>query len=164
MTTGSTDLIQTAFREAMSAVCSPVTVITTVRDGLPYGTTVSAFMSLSMDPPMVLVSLDHRSDLLQVVQAVGRFGVNVLSSQQAALAGRFATKGGTDKFTGVAWEAHAGVPRLPGAAGFVVCRVADLIEGGDHLVVLGDVLTADATGHPPLTYHKRTFGTHALLP
>lgn len=157
-------MIQTTFREAMSAVCTPVTVITAIRDGLPYGTTVSAFTSLSMDPPMVLVSLDRRSDLLQVVQSVGRFGVNVLSSEQADLAARFATKGGTDKFAEVTWDTCADVPRLPGAAGFVACRVADLIEGGDHLVILGDVLTADAAGHPPLTYHKRTFGTHTSLP
>jgi flavin reductase (DIM6/NTAB) family NADH-FMN oxidoreductase RutF len=151
------------FREVMSGVCTPVTVITALRRGSPYGTTVSAFMSLSMAPPMILVSLDRGSRLLRVVREVGRFGVNVLSREQADLAANFATKGGTDKFTGVGWHPDTGVPRLPGVSGFLACQVAEFVEGGDHLIVLGDVLAADSVVCAPLTYHKRAFGTHAAL-
>lgn len=156
-------MVQAAFRETMATVCTPVTVITALWDGLPYGTTVSAFMSLSMDPPLVLVSLDRASDLLQVVGQVCYFGVNVLSHEQADLAARFATKGGTEKFDGVAWHGHATVPRLPGVAGFLACHAARLLQGGDHIIIIGRVLAADAAGHAPLTYHRRTFGTHASL-
>lgn len=83
MTTRSVSPIQAAFRETKAVVCTPVAVITTRRHDLPYGTTVSAFAALSMDPPMVLVALDRNSQLLEIVRATGTFGVNVLGSDQA---------------------------------------------------------------------------------
>ena len=155
--------LQTAFREVMSAVCTPVSVVTAMADGLPHGTTVSAFASLSMDPPMVLVSLDRSSELLEMVRECGRFGVNVLSSSQSTLALAFARKGGVGKFAGVPWDVEAGVPRLPGAGGFLACDVSDVVEGGDHVIVLGLVRAVDTVAAPPLTYHGRVFGTHAAL-
>lgn len=82
-----------AFRAAMAAVCTPVSVVTTMEDGLPYGTTVSAFTSLSLEPPMLLVSLDRNSDLLAMIRRTGRFGLNVLASSQPELAMNFARKG-----------------------------------------------------------------------
>jgi flavin reductase (DIM6/NTAB) family NADH-FMN oxidoreductase RutF len=147
----------------MAGVCAPVAVITALQSGLPYGTTVSAFVSLSMTPPMLLVSLDRGSGLLKVVVAVGRFGVNILGSDQSDLATNFAIKGGTEKFTGIDWHADAGVPRLYGTGGFLACRVAQIVDGGDHAVLLGDVLAADSADCAPLTYHRRCFGTHAAL-
>lgn len=155
--------LQGAFREVMAAVCTPVSVVTAMADGLPHGTTVSAFASLSMDPPMVLVSLDRGSDLLSIVRQTGRFGVNVLSSSQSPLALTFARKGGVAKFAGVRWAVEAGVPRIPGAGGFLSCEVHSLVDGGDHVVILGTVLAADTIAGPPLIYHARVFGTHAAL-
>ena len=163
MTARSASPFQAAFRESMAIVCTPVAVITTRRHDLPYGTTVSAFASLSMDPPMVLVALDRSSQLLEVVRVTGTFGVNVLASDQAGLAANFARKGGTEKFAGIEWREHSGLPRLPGVAGFLGCRVARLVDGGDHLVVFGDVVAADGTAGAPLTYHNREFGTHTRL-
>ncbi|MBO4253329.1 flavin reductase family protein [Streptomyces griseorubiginosus] len=160
MTTPTADSLQSAFRETMAVVCTPVAVVTTRWQGLPYGTTVSAFTSLSMEPPMVLVSLDRRSQLLTALRASGTFGVNILGSAQAAVAAHFARKGGTGKFADVAWLDDSGLPRLPDVTGFVNCRVASLVDGGDHLVVLGEVMAADSTASPPLTYHNREFGTH----
>jgi flavin reductase (DIM6/NTAB) family NADH-FMN oxidoreductase RutF len=155
--------LQDRFRAVMASVCTPVSVVTSLDDGLPHGTTVSAFASLSMDPPMVLVSLDRGSDLLGIIRASGRFGLNVLGSNQSQLALNFARKGGVGKFAGVPWEVEGGVPRIPGAGGFLACAVDRLIDGGDHVVVLGTVLTADTVEGPPLTYHARVFGTHATL-
>lgn len=154
------DALRAAFREAMAGVCTPVSVVTALSGGRPHGTTVSAFASLSMTPPMLLVALDRRSDLLAVLRNRGRFGVNVLSGGQSQLALAFARKGGPAKFTGIDWRLDAGVPRLPGAAGFVACRVADLVDGGDHVLALGTVVAADAGDDVPLTYHRRAFGTH----
>jgi flavin reductase (DIM6/NTAB) family NADH-FMN oxidoreductase RutF len=151
------------FREVMAGVATPVSVITAVSaDGVPHGTTVSAFASLSMDPPMVLVSLDRGSDLLALVRETGRFGVNVLGSTQSALALSFARKG-PDKFAAVDWVASSGLPRLPGAPGWLACDVDQLVEGGDHVVALGLVRAAATTDGRPLTYHSRVFGTHAAL-
>lgn len=155
-----TDLA-TAFREVMAGVATPVSVVTSMGDGLPHGTTVSAFASLSMNPPMVLVSLDRGSDLLALVRETGRFGVNVLGADQAAVALAFAKKGGPGKFSGVPWEADHDLPRLPGAPGWLACDVADLVDGGDHVVALGIVVAAGNVEGRPLTYHGRIFGTHA---
>jgi flavin reductase (DIM6/NTAB) family NADH-FMN oxidoreductase RutF len=162
---GQATALQGAFREAMGSVCTPVSVVTTLADGLPYGTTVSAFASLSMQPPMVLVSLDLSSDLLALIRQTGRFGLNVLGSSQTPLALNFARKGGTGKFADIPWEVAAAVPRIPEATGFVACAVDQLVAGGDHVVVFGRVLMAVSADSPPLTYRARVFGTHApVLP
>jgi flavin reductase (DIM6/NTAB) family NADH-FMN oxidoreductase RutF len=83
------------FREVMAGVCTPVAVVTTVSGGEPYGTTVSAFTSLSLTPPMVMVALDERSELLRRLSAGSPLGVNVLRSGQSTLARVFARKGRT---------------------------------------------------------------------
>ncbi|MGW0037840.1 flavin reductase family protein [Gordonia sp. NPDC003376] len=153
------DTLATAFREAMSNVCAPVAVITTFDGDRPHGTTVSAFMSLSVGPPMVAVALDHGSDVLRLIRDHGRFGVNVLGSAQSALALNFARKG-DDKFAEVPWRARAGLPALDGITGWVACVAADFVSGGDHTVVFGEVADVAHDTVEPLTYHRRTFGTN----
>ncbi|MEV4581601.1 flavin reductase family protein [Nonomuraea jabiensis] len=157
------EALQDAFRAAMAAVCTPVSVVTTLEGGLPYGTTVSAFTSLSLDPPMILVSLDRNSDLLAKVHRTGRFGLNVLASSQPELAMNFARKGGTAKFSGVRWREAGGVPLLPGVASFLACEVERHVDGGDHVVILGNVVYIETADGRPLTYHARAFGTHTVL-
>jgi hypothetical protein len=100
------------FRAAMTQVATPVSVVTTVHAGTAYGTTVSAFLSLSMHPPMVLVSLDTGSNLLAALQPGSPLGVNVLAADQGALARQFATKN-ENKFAGIEWQLRAGAPCLP---------------------------------------------------
>jgi flavin reductase (DIM6/NTAB) family NADH-FMN oxidoreductase RutF len=143
----------------MASVCTPVSVVTAMAGDRPHGTTVSAFTSLSLDPPMVLVSLDKTSELLGHVRRAQVLGVNVLHAGQAALATAFARKG-TDKFSGVGWALEHGVPRLDGVMGWLACRVERLVEGGDHVVVFGRVVAAAGSPGAPLTYHQRRFGTH----
>lgn len=152
--------VQDNFRQLMASVCTPVSVATALDVDRPHGTTVSAFASLSMQPPMVLVSLDRGSDLLEIVRRTGRFGLNVLGADHAALALAFARKG-EDKFADVEWQLHEQVPRIVGTAGWLACRATTFVDGGDHIVVLGDVLFAESIPGPPLTYHERAFGTHA---
>lgn len=155
--------LKSVFCDVMSQVASPVTVVTAMHESGPHGTTVSAFASLSLAPPMVVVSLNRSSDLLRVIRDAGFFGVNILGSKQAALATAFAKKGGSDKFTGHPWVLDYGVPRLPDTPGWVACAVANLVEGGDHVLVLGNVLAAEDQQRAPLTYHDRAFGTHRSL-
>lgn len=150
-----------AFREALASVCTPVSVVTSHHDGRPHGTTVSAFCSLSLQPPMVLVSLDRASDLLAMVSRSGVFGVNVLSDGQQDLAVSFARKG-VDKFDGVEWRLERGVPRIAGAATWLVCSLDQLAEGGDHLVAMGLVEHAESGPGDPLLYRHREFGTMAV--
>jgi flavin reductase (DIM6/NTAB) family NADH-FMN oxidoreductase RutF len=96
-------------------------------------------------------------------RGTGRFRVNVLGSDQSALALAFARKGGTGKFDGVRWEIANDLPRLPGAPGWLACDVTQLVDGGDHVVALGTIVAADTVHGAPLTYHGRLYGTHAAL-
>ena len=81
------------FRDLMAGVCAPVTVVTTMTDGVPHGATVSSFASLSLNPPLVSVAFDRGSALLRQIQAAGRFGVNILGHAQDELAVTFARRG-----------------------------------------------------------------------
>jgi flavin reductase (DIM6/NTAB) family NADH-FMN oxidoreductase RutF len=151
---------ETDFLAAMAEVCAPVTVVTSSHDGLPHGTTVSAFASLSRRPPMVVVALDRSSDLLAMLRVTGRFGINLLGSAQDHMALRFAGKG-AEKFRDVAWTETDGLPRLAGTIGWLACRVAGFVEGGDRVLVPGMVERAVTAPGAPLAYHRRVFGTHS---
>ncbi|WP_081809513.1 flavin reductase family protein [Mycobacterium sp. URHB0044] len=147
-----------AFRLAMSQVATPVVVVTVLSQEGPHGTTVGAFTSISLEPPMISIALDRQSDLLAKLRGAQHFGVNVLASDQTALATTFSKKG-LDKFASTEWRLDAGLPRLPGCALWLVCRTAELLEGGDHLVVLGIAEHAEVDRRSPLVYHDRAFST-----
>lgn len=148
------------FREAMSSICAPVSVVAALDGTRPHGTTVSAVTSVSADPPMALVCLDKRSDLLPVIASSGQFSINILSRGQSEVAGAFARKG-NDKFVGVEWELLHDLPRLDGVLGWVACSTHELVDAGDHVIVIGNVLAAEVSKEAPLTYFRRAFGTHA---
>ena len=101
------------FRDLMAGVCAPVTVVTTMTDGVPHGATVSSLASLSLNPPLVSVAFDRSSALLGEIQAAGRFGVNVLGQAQDELAVTFARRG-ADRFAGASWFADHEIGRASG--------------------------------------------------
>ncbi|WP_280460753.1 flavin reductase family protein [Nocardia carnea] len=148
------------FRNLMAAVCAPVTVVTTADDEGPHGATVSSFASLSLHPPLVSVALDRRSGLLARIRDVRRFGVNVLGFADDETALLFSRRG-EDRFAQVDWSISQRLPRLDGAAGWAVCDLWQVVEGGDHLLLIGLVAHAEATQRSPLVYGHRTFGTHS---
>jgi flavin reductase (DIM6/NTAB) family NADH-FMN oxidoreductase RutF len=153
------------FRHAMAGVATPVSVVTAFGDGdLPHGCTVSAFASLSMDPPMVLVSLVKNSSVLVAIQTAGRFGLNILGTVHSEVARSFSKHlEPQQKFATVDWAPENGLPRLRGAIGWVACEVSQQVEGGDHIVLFGSVVSVATGAGQPLTYHQRSFGTHTVL-
>lgn len=152
-----------AFRDVMGTVCAPVTVVTArTAEGNPYGTTVSAFSSLSLSPPLVTVALDNESRLLAHIRGSGQIGVNVLAHDQRGIAGVFARSGG-DKFAGMAWSWEGGLPRVDGVAAWLVGDVEELVPGGDHALVLAKVRCARTWPTLPLVYVRGRFGTHTSL-
>jgi flavin reductase (DIM6/NTAB) family NADH-FMN oxidoreductase RutF len=148
------------FRDVMAEVLTPVAVVTTAVDGMPHGTTVGAFMSLSLSPPMVVVALDRTSDLLAKVRLTRRFGINVLAVSQDRLAMQFACKRG-ERFAGVTWSVTDGLPRLADAIGWLACQAEAFLDGGDHVLIPAHVQVATALPAPPLAYHRRAYGTHS---
>lgn len=153
---GSEQLHPERFRRVLGTVAAPVSVVTSLDEDGPHGTTVSAFCSLSLSPPMVLVALDRDSDLLALIDRTRRYGINVLARGQERFAERFARKG-RDKFAGVDWAPDDDLPRLPGAQAWLACEVSDLLPGGDHVIATARVVNAEYREAEPLVYQERTF-------
>jgi flavin reductase (DIM6/NTAB) family NADH-FMN oxidoreductase RutF len=135
-----------------------VAVVTSTDGAGPRGATTNALTSLSLDPLLVLVALDHASNTLEAVRNSGRFCINVLASDQEELARRFATKAsGEEKLAGVPHELVDGVPVLGGAVAWLACELEQELEGGDHAMLLGRPIEAgaDEDAQPLLFYGGR---------
>lgn len=146
------------FRDAMSTFASGVTVIG-LRDleGRFRGITVSAFSSVSMTPPMVLVCIARSSACNAELGSGVYFGVSILSEHQEHLARHFARSSGS-KFGDIPFRfGRTSVPLIDGACTQLECVVRQRVEAGDHIVVLGEVIAADVTDAPPLVYAQRNF-------
>jgi flavin reductase (DIM6/NTAB) family NADH-FMN oxidoreductase RutF len=148
-----------ALREAMSRFPTAVTVVTALGPDGPAGATANAVASLSLEPPMMLACLDLGSRTLVAVEHAGGFGVNVLGAGQAALAGRFSTKEPHPrKWEGVRWTERAGTPMIDGALIWLACELADVHQGGDHVIAVGLVLELEAaTDGTPLIFHAGAY-------
>ncbi len=147
------------FRRVLGSFAAGVTVVTTVgADQTRYGLTATAFTSVSLEPPLVLVCVDKRSESLPHLQASGVFAVNFLGRTDEATSQRFASSGG-DKFSGVESSvATTGAPILPNVVGFVDCRVVNTIEAGDHFVFVGLVEAASSSDDvQPLLYFRGAY-------
>ena len=163
MTATRTETLTWHYRLAMRNVAAAVSVVTTFdEDDHPYGTTVSAFTPLSMDPPLLLISLDNTSRLLRLARTGQRLGVSVLGSDQADLGRQFSRREG-DRWAGVAWERVAQAPALMERHAFVGVTVEQQVEAGDHTLLIGRVTRAEWEYGLPLTYWQRAFGTHQDL-
>jgi flavin reductase (DIM6/NTAB) family NADH-FMN oxidoreductase RutF len=139
----------------MGQFATGVTVVTT-RDasGQPLGLTVSAFCSVSLAPPLVLVCIDHRSDANRGLRESGLFAVSVLAEHQEEVSRRFAEPG-NDKLEGFRFvDGHTGLPLVPGALAHVECRVRSFHDEGDHAVWVGEVRSANAHPGRPLLHHS----------
>jgi flavin reductase (DIM6/NTAB) family NADH-FMN oxidoreductase RutF len=143
------------FRRVLGNFAAGVTIVTTVDDeGKPYGLTATAFTSVSLQPPLVLVCVDKRSESHPHFHTSQIFAVNFLALGQEDLSRRFAVTGG-DKFGDVIFHrGQTGAPVLPEALGHVECRIVDVFEAGDHPVFIGQVESADASDGEPLLYFR----------
>jgi flavin reductase (DIM6/NTAB) family NADH-FMN oxidoreductase RutF len=117
--------------------------------------TVSAFASVSLSPPLVLVCADKTSNTLELLEAGRVFAVNVLAADQQALSVRFASKKDEHlRFQGVAWRRGAtGAPLIEGTVASLDCRVVAAHDAGDHVIYVGHVEAAEVRGGEPLVYH-----------
>jgi flavin reductase (DIM6/NTAB) family NADH-FMN oxidoreductase RutF len=153
-------LDQRSFRKALGCFATGVTVVTT-RDpaaSAPIGVTVSAFSSLSLEPPLVLFCLGLKTSSLEAYRQFGYFGINVLSENQRDLSIRFASRS-EDKWKGIDWEPGVtGVPLLPGCIASLECKLVNTVEGGDHLIFIGEVQRlTHQEGGAPLVYFRGAY-------
>ena len=147
------------FKQAMGQLASGVTVVTTKHGDTPIGITASSFTSLSLDPPLVLVSLSKKLFTHNVIAESGFFSVNVLGAHQLELGMRFAgmIPEIKDRFAGLDTKTAAtGSPILPDSLAWVDCTVWATYDGGDHTIFVGEVMDLAVSDFDmPLLYHNR---------
>ena len=142
------------FKLALSHFASGVTVVTTAHDGRQYGMTVASFASLSLHPPLVLVCIERSVKTHDAIAAAGKYGVSILSSTQADISSKFASRS-DDKFDGVELiEGDLDVPLIAGALTAIECRVYDRLPGGDHTIFIGEVMKIHTQDGDPLLYFR----------
>jgi flavin reductase (DIM6/NTAB) family NADH-FMN oxidoreductase RutF len=145
-------IIPPLFKKTLGQWASGVTVITTLREGTPHGMTASSFSSLSFEPPLVLVSVDQRARLHELLPETGRYGVSILAKGQDPLSTHFA--GRPSESLQIPWIEAEGLPFLDGAVAHLACDVFEAIPGGDHIIYVGRITHAQAwPDREPLLYH-----------
>lgn len=146
---------QHSFRSVLGRFSSGVTVVTTIdRRKRDQGMTVSAFSSVSLDPPLVLICIGHDASLYTTLERATHFTVNILSEGQEALARRFAEPG-PNRFSGIGYgRGKNGIAILDDVLGHIECEVVARYESGDHDVIVGAVDVAEANEGKPLLYYR----------
>lgn len=156
------------FRAALGRFATGITIVTAQPDdAAPVGLTVNSFNSVSLDPPLVLWSLNRQAHSLPIFSHVGHFGVSILSAQQMDLSQRFASPI-EDRFEGVdVFTSVTGAPLIQNSTAWFDCQCRHYYEGGDHLIFVGEVLAFGVSDLPALLYEGGKYkvtGPHSSLP
>lgn len=152
------------FRHVLGHHATGVAAITAVTpEGEPVGMAVTSFTSVSLDPPLVAFCPDKGSSTWPRIERAGRFCVNLLARDQEGICRSFAARG-ADKFAGVDFAVSGnGVPVLAGALASIECTIHEVVEAGDHWIVLGRVLALEASaGREPLLFFRSAYAEIAV--
>lgn len=140
------------FKDAMGKFATGVTVITTEVEGDVHGMTANAFMSVSLHPKLVVVSIAEKAEMLQKLNQSRKFAVNILAADQKEHSMLFA--GQIKEKRDVQFDRLAGLPVLRGALAQVACEVVNVHVEGDHSLFIGKVLDIQLEDGEPLVYYK----------
>ncbi len=143
------------FRRALGRFASGITVITTKYEGDIHGMTANAFVSVSLDPPLVLVSVDNRAHMKEVLPESGKYGVSILSDKQEDMSQHFA--GMPKEGVEVPFIEHGGVPLIEGSLAHLVCEVVEEHPAGDHTLYIGRVEHLAYDDGTPLLFYTGTY-------
>lgn len=144
------------FRDLCGRFATGITVVTAFdAQGLPAGMTVNSFASVSLDPPLVSIAIDHAASAFEALHTADRWTVNILEAHQEALSRRFSSTN-PDRFDGVGWRRGPDNELLlDGALAWLVCRRWHSLEAGDHTVLIGQVVDGESAEHGrPLLYYR----------
>ena len=145
---------ESEFRNALGRFASGVTIVTALDGEKTHGMTANAFVSVSLDPPLVLVSIDNRSKIHRILSGAGRFGVSVLAEDQRNLSEHFAGRAVRE----VRFVNRAGTPVVEGAIAYFVVHVVDVHAAGDHTLYIGCVEHYEARNDKPLLFFGGKYG------
>lgn len=160
MTTHAVD--QAQFRQLLGRFATGVTVIT-ARDaeGRPHGMTANSLASVSLEPPLILLSIDHEASMHGLLMTTAAFAVNILSSNQETVSRRFA-QDREERFDGVGYqESPRGLILLDGALAHLECERVTTHEAGDHTILVGRVVAGNANEGRPLCYFRGGYASLA---
>jgi flavin reductase (DIM6/NTAB) family NADH-FMN oxidoreductase RutF len=145
------------FTAALSRFASGVTVVTVAAEGTLHGMTASSFASVSLDPPRILVCLDKSSRTRALLSDT--FAVNVLSAEQESISRAFAHAGDKPFATMPHEIGSSGAPLIHGALAWIECATSSIVDGGDHDIIVGDVVGCTSFEGQPLLYFARGYRT-----
>ena len=147
------------FKQAMGNYPTGVTVVTAFdENNKPMGLTVNSFASVSIDPLLILWSIDDAAGSYDDFQKVDKFAVNILASDQADLCNLFSSRV-EDRFAECEWKkSELNLPVLDGALAVLQCKVFKKVDAGDHTIMIGEVLNIHNEEKEPLLYHRRKIG------
>ena len=154
--------LQDALKGVMRIYPQGVTVVTTRAPDGPKGITVSSFTSVSLDPPLVMISISTVSIFHDAFAKAARFAINFLADDQRSVSDRFAGRSGPqDKFESLGYRAGPnGSPIIDGARAFIECELWRIYEGGDHSIIVGEVVAAGTlNGKRPIVYYSQQYTT-----
>jgi flavin reductase (DIM6/NTAB) family NADH-FMN oxidoreductase RutF len=147
---GSQKVDTRQFRNALGHFASGVTVLTAEYQEQTHGMTANAFVSVSLDPPLILVSLDNRSNMHRILPLVRRFGISVLAEDQDAFSNHFAGRKSPDLH--IRYVHRNGLPLIGGAVAFFVAEVFDIHPAGDHTLYISRVEHFETNEGKPLLF------------
>lgn len=143
---------QRLFRNTLGSFATGVTIITTELDGEVHGMTANAFMSVSLEPPLIVVSIDHRARLHGALKLGDRYGVSLLAENQRALSQHFG--GRPDPNVRARFCRLDDTPLIDQAVAYIIARVVDIHPAGDHTLFIGEVDQLEYTDRRPLLFHR----------
>ncbi len=157
--TVKTEAKEQLFKEALGNYPTGVTIVTTMNEeGIPFGLTVNSFASVSLDPALILWSIDHSSLSLEAFTKGKKFAVHILAADQVETAKIFAFSK-DEKFSQCSWQkSDYGLPIVKGAFSVFQCEVYQKVKAGDHTILIGKVLDIEIEDRDPMLYHRRKFG------
>lgn len=142
------------FRNTVGNFATGVTVVTVETNGETHGMTANSFTSVSLDPPLVLICVDHRANSLQYIKQTGYFGVNILGKEHENISRLFANQKLEEEPVVSFRKSKAGTPLLEGALATMDCKVWQTVEAGDHTIFIGEVLEIDSREGEPLLFFR----------
>jgi flavin reductase (DIM6/NTAB) family NADH-FMN oxidoreductase RutF len=154
--------LQAALKEVMRIYPQGVTVVTARGAEGPRGVTVSSFTSVSLDPPLVMISISKGSALHDTFAKAAQFAINFLADDQKSVSDRFAGRSGPrERFEGLRYRSGStGCPIIEGARASIECSSWRVYEGGDHSIIVGEVVVAKAlNAKRPLVYYSQQYTT-----
>lgn len=145
------------FRDAMGKFATGITIVTTEYDGEVMGMTVNAFMSVSLDPKLIAISIDEKARMYDKLQKTKKFGLSILSEEQKELSMIFAKQ--MDKDRDISFLRQDDIPVLDDSIATLSCHIKETAKAGDHMIFIAEVSDLKMNGGDPILYYGGRYHT-----